>query len=155
MGPNVCHKHRLRKSHNTIPYGMHSLPQFWDFIDSIATLTTDVSVFGPLSVADTLGVEAPLRKKVVVLSKVGISPHGTLCISMLDLRRSSITTSGSRVSSDCRHEDNITAIQKFTHRVMAESINFHQVVVMSEHHITIRCLLHDLCQDRAYCGKQR
>ena len=38
---------------------MHNLPQFWDFIDSIATLTTDVSVFGPLSVADTLGVEAP------------------------------------------------------------------------------------------------
>ncbi len=42
---------------------MHGLPQFWDFIDSIATLTTDVSVFGPLSIADTLGEEAPLRNK--------------------------------------------------------------------------------------------
>jgi len=125
---------------------MHSLPQVWDFIDSIATLTTDVSVFGPLSVADTLGVEAPLRNKVVVLSKVGISPHGTLCISILDLRRSSITTSGSRVSSDCQYEDNVAAIQKSTHRVMAKSVNFHQVVVMSEHHIAIRCLLHDLRQ---------
>jgi hypothetical protein len=59
---------------------MHSLPQFWDFIDSIATLTTDVSVFGPLSVADTLGVEAPLRNKVVIQSKLG-AHHTELCVS--------------------------------------------------------------------------
>jgi hypothetical protein len=37
---------------------------------------------------------------------------------------------------------------------MAKSINFYQVVIMSEHHIAIRCLLHDSCQYRAYCGQQ-
>ena len=52
---------------------MHSLPQFWDFIDNIATLTTDVSVLGPLSVADTLGVEAPLRNKVVIQLRSGLT----------------------------------------------------------------------------------
>ena len=52
---------------------MHSLLRFWTFFDSIATLTTDVSVFGPLSVADTLGVKAPLRNNVVNLSRLGLT----------------------------------------------------------------------------------
>jgi hypothetical protein len=68
------------KSHNATLYGMYSLPEFWGFIDSIAILTTDVSVFGPLSVADTLSVEAPLRNKVVILSKLG-AHHTGLCVS--------------------------------------------------------------------------
>src|SRR6266852_9164487 len=102
---------------------MHSLPQFWDFIDNIATLTTDVSAFGPLSVADTLGVKAPLRNKVIIQSRVGGSPHGTLCISMLDLRRRSIITSGLRVSSDCLHEEGgVTAIRKLTESWPSPSI---------------------------------
>ena len=37
---------------------------------------------------------------------------------------------------------NVATIQKFTHRVMAKSVNCHQVIVVSKHHITIRYLLH-------------
>ena len=41
----------------------------------MATLTSDVSVFGSLLVADTLGVETPLRNKVVIPS--GLWTHHT------------------------------------------------------------------------------
>ena len=66
------------KSHNTIPYGMHGLPQFWDFINSIATLTTDVSVFGPPSVADTLGVVALPEKEGRDSIKVGLTTRNSV-----------------------------------------------------------------------------
>ena len=55
---------------------MHNLPKFWDFIDSIAILTTEVPVFGPLSVTDTLSVEASLRKSRNSKSTLGAHHMG-------------------------------------------------------------------------------
>jgi hypothetical protein len=53
-----------------IPYRFHYLLQIGDVIDSVATLTTDVSVFGPLSVGDeSLGMGAAVRIKVAILSR--------------------------------------------------------------------------------------
>jgi len=149
LRPNVCHK---PISHTT-QFRTECLPQSWDFIDSIATLTIDISVFGPLSVADALGVEASLRNKVVILSRSG-AHHTELCVfpywtSAGDPLPHLVR--GFPVTADMR---TMTAIQRSTHRVMAKSIDFHQVVIMSKHHITIRCLLHDPCQDREYFGQQ-
>lgn len=53
---------------------MHYLPQFCNFIDTIATLTADVSesVLGPLAVGDkSLGMEDLVRIKDVFLSRFG------------------------------------------------------------------------------------
>ena len=48
------------------------LPRFCNFIDTIAILTTDASVFGPLSVGDkSLGVETLVKNKDMALSKSG------------------------------------------------------------------------------------
>jgi hypothetical protein len=56
------------ESGKSIPYGIHYLLQFCNSVDSIATLTTDVSVFEPLSVVGkSSGVEAPVRINVVIL----------------------------------------------------------------------------------------
>jgi hypothetical protein len=89
----------------TFSYRMHYLLQFCDVIDSMATLATvtAVSVSGTLSVGDkSLGVEALVRIKGRDHIKVENSPHQALFIFMLDLRRRSVITSGSRVSIDCQ-----------------------------------------------------
>ncbi len=57
-----------------------------------------------------------------------------------------IITSDSRLSGDCKYEDeddNITAIQKSTHYAMTEPVNLHQVIVVSKYQMAIRCLLHN------------
>lgn len=73
---------------------MHNLLQLWDVIESIATLTTDLSVFGPLFVWDRSDlVDAPENQSRVCVN-LKSSPYETLCISILDLRRRSIIISG-------------------------------------------------------------
>jgi hypothetical protein len=57
-------------------YRMHYLLRFCDVIDNIATLTTftAVSAFGTFSVKDkSLGVEALVRIKVVIISGLGLT----------------------------------------------------------------------------------
>jgi hypothetical protein len=62
-------------SDKTIPYRLRYLLQFCNVIDSIATLTIDVSVLGPLSVEDkSLGVETSVRIKVMILSRLEAHP---------------------------------------------------------------------------------
>jgi hypothetical protein len=95
---------RVKVSGKIIPHKLHYLLEFCHVVDSVATLTTDVSVFGPLSVGDkSLGMENRHENQGRDSIKVG-SPHETLCISILDFRRRSIITSGSRVSTDCQYE---------------------------------------------------
>ena len=104
---------RVKVSGKIIPYRLHYLLQFCDVIDSIATLTTGVSVFGPPSVGDkSLGMENRHEDQGRDSIKVGSSPHEALCISILDLRSRSITTSGSRVSSDCNYESTTLLLSK-------------------------------------------
>ena len=104
---------RVKVSGKIIPYRLHYLLQFCDVIDNIATLTTGVSVFGPPSVGDkSLGMENRHENQGRDSIKVGSSPHEALCISILDLRSRSITTSGSRVSSDCNYESTTLLLSK-------------------------------------------
>jgi hypothetical protein len=104
---------RVKVSGKIIPYRLHYLLQFCDVIDSIATLTTGVSVFGPPSVGDkSSGMENRHENQGRDSIKVGSSPHKTLCISILDFRRRSIITSGSRVSSDCQYESTTLLLSK-------------------------------------------
>jgi hypothetical protein len=117
-----------------------------DVIDSMATLTIDLSVFGPLLLGDeSFCVDASVRISVVILSCL---PYETIFISVLDFWRISIITSGSKVFGDYQHkEDNTTANQKSTHSIMAEFIYLYQVIIMNERHVTVRCPLHISRQD--------
>jgi hypothetical protein len=129
------------------PHRMRNLLQSWNIIESVATFTLDVSVFGPLwlsvrneSFLGKFVSEHRSRHSIEVKS----SPHPNLCIFMSDFWRRSTITSGSRVSSDCQHQENNAAtIQESTHSVMANSVNHQQVIIMNEYSIAIRCLLHN------------
>ena len=114
------------KSDKSIPYRLHYIPRFCNFIDTIATLTTDVLVLGPLSVRDTsLGAEVLVRTKDVFLSGFG-AHRRKLYLSLC-------WTSGGDPSSRLVREfpvttnmrDFATIIQKSTHRVVAKSVNCH------------------------------
>jgi hypothetical protein len=129
---------------------MRNLLQSWYVIETVATFVLlDVSVFDPvwrLSVRNEslLGKFARERVSHRIRDFIGIksSPHSSLCIFMSDFPRRSTITSGSRVPSNCQHQENNAApIQESTHSVMANSINHQQVIVMNEYFITIRCLL--------------
>ena len=101
LGPLPVMRDRVSK---TIPYREHYLLLFCNLIDTIATLTADASLFGQLSPGDKslcMGAAVRISRDSI---KVKSSPHEILSISMLDFRRRSIITSGSRVSSDCQHE---------------------------------------------------
>jgi hypothetical protein len=130
---------------------MHNLLQFWDVTESIATLTTDLSVFGPLLVWDkSYWVDAPENRSRVCFN-VKSSPYETLYISILDLRRRSVITSGSRVSGGCQHKKgSMTASQMSTHYTVAEFINRYQVVVVNKYHVAVRCPLQITSRSGAY-----
>lgn len=99
---------------------MPYLLQFCDIIDSIATLTTDESAFGPLPVGDkSLGVEALVRIKVVILS-------------VYEFTTQNFAYSYVRLSEEVHHyvgfesfqrlptsRGNANTIQNSTHRLMA------------------------------------
>jgi len=126
------------------PYRMYYLHLSWSVMDSIATMTEDESVFEPLPVGDE---SFKIAWHILWESKSrfyqgGSSPHESFCISMLDLWRRFTIMSGSRLSGDCNHGDNIAAIKKCTHCVMAKSVNLQQVIIVNDYHIAIRCLLH-------------
>ena len=56
----------MTESGETISHRTHNLLQFWNVVESIATLTTDLSVFGMLLVGDkSFWVNAPVRREVV------------------------------------------------------------------------------------------
>ena len=83
LGPNlnVCY---VIVSGKALSYKLHSLLQFCDGIDNIATLTLvrAVSAFGTLSVKDkSLGVEALIRIKVVIISSLR-AHHTELYLSL-------------------------------------------------------------------------
>ena len=123
---------------------MHNLPQFWNAIESMATFTTVISVFGPLRllVGDkSFWMDAVVRVKMVILS--GLEAHQT------KLYVSQCWTSGGDSSSrlvqgfpvTANIKDYVTTIQEITHTSIAKSVNCHQVIVMDKHHIAIRCFL--------------
>lgn len=87
----------------------HNLLQFSDNVESIATQTTLVLAFGLHAGDKSFRVFHPVRTENPNFSDVKSSPQRTLCISMLERWRRSITRSGRRVSSDCQHGvNNIT-----------------------------------------------
>ena len=131
---------------------MHNLLQFWNVIESIATFTVELSVLELLLVGgESFWVEAPVRNRRSVRVNVGSSPYETICISKLDLRRRSIISSGSRLSGDCQNmKDNTTAKSNATHSTLPEFINYHQVDIVNEHHVGVRCSLDSLRQNQAH-----
>src|SRR5712671_4754535 len=58
---------------------------------------------------------------------IGSLPQQTLYISMSDLRRRSTITSGCRVCSDCKHEENNKGGTRISHSLCR--LRFHQSLV--------------------------
>ena len=124
---------------------MHNLLQFLNIVESMATLTAWVSVFG-LLVDDGKSIcgEGTMRTKLSFCQH-GNLPQSTLWISMSDLLKISIDMSGWSVYIDYQHEEcEIIVDYVFTHSTFTNSIDIDpfQVIIMDENHATVRCPLH-------------
>jgi hypothetical protein len=95
-------------------------------------------------------MDALVSIKIVILS--GLEAHHTK--SYVSLYWTSGKDPSSRLVRELlvaeKHQkDSVVTIQYFTYSAMTDSVNHHQVIIMGDHHIAIRCLLRSLRQDRA------
>jgi hypothetical protein len=136
------------ESCETISNIIYNLLQFWNVIESIATLIGDLSVFGARLVTDKSFGRRESQSHVCV--NVGSSPHETLCTSILDLQRRSVIMSGSGVSNGCQHKKvNMTAY-KCLLTIAAKSSSWMSTMSQSD----ARCILYVEIR-RIYAEKTR
>jgi hypothetical protein len=134
------------------PVALPELLQLRDVIDSMATLTMDLSVFGSLLLGvESFCVDASVRISVMIPSFGELTVQNLiyLCIRSPEEIHHHVRFKGFRRLPNIK-ENNTTCSQYSTHSIMVEFIDIYQVIIMNEGHVTAKCPLYISRQDQAH-----